>query len=69
MRGAGDTLSPMLISFFGAIFLRVGVIYVFTMEMGWGLAGVWWGTVIDWGLRAVVGYILFRRGRWKRIAL
>jgi len=69
MRGAGDTLSPMLISFFGAIFLRVGVIYVFTMEMEWGLAGVWGGTVIDWGLRAVVGYILFRRGRWKRIAL
>ncbi|MBT5873835.1 MAG: MATE family efflux transporter [Candidatus Latescibacteria bacterium] len=69
MRGAGDTLSPMLISLFGAVFLRVGVIYLFTIEFGWGLAGVWWGTVIDWGLRAVVGYILFRHGRWKRISI
>lgn len=69
MRGAGDTLSPMLISLFGAVFLRVGVIYLFTIEFGWGLAGVWWGTVIDWGLRAVVGYLLFRGGRWKRISI
>lgn len=69
MRGAGDTVSPMLISFFGAIFVRVAVIYLLAIEWGWGLPGVWWGTVIDWGLRAVVGYMLFRWGRWKRVVL
>ena len=69
MRGAGDTFSPMLIGLFGAIFLRIGVLYLLTIELGWGLSGVWWGTVIDWGVRACIAYVLFRRGRWKKIEL
>jgi len=69
MRGAGDTFSPMLIGLFGAIFLRVGMLYLLTIELGWGLAGVWWGTVIDWGVRMAISYVLFRRGRWKKIEL
>lgn len=69
MRGAGDTLSPMLISFFGAVFLRVGVIYLLTIRLGLGLPGIWYGTAIDWGLRATVGYALFRRGRWKQVKI
>lgn len=69
MRGAGDTVSPMLISVFGAIFLRIGMMYVLVIELGWGLPGVWYGTALDWGIRLVIAYFLFRRGRWKRIAI
>jgi Na+-driven multidrug efflux pump len=69
MRGAGDTLSPMLINLFGAIFLRVGVIYTLVIVFGGGLPGVWFGTAIDWGVRTVIGYLLFRRGRWKAVKL
>ncbi len=69
MRGAGDTLSPMLISIFGAIFLRIGMMYVLVIGLGWGLPGVWYGTAIDWGVRLLIAYFLFRRGRWKRVVL
>ncbi|MBM3263896.1 MAG: MATE family efflux transporter [candidate division Zixibacteria bacterium] len=69
MRGAGDTLSPMLISLFGAIFLRIGVIYLLVVLWGGGLPGVWLGTAIDWGIRTIIGYVLFRRGRWKKVNL
>ena len=69
MRGAGDTVSPMLISIFGAIFLRIGMMYVLVIELGWGLPGVWYGTALDWGIRLVIAWFLFRRGRWKRIKI
>ena len=69
MRGAGDTLSPMLISIFGAIFLRIGMMYFIVIGLGWGLPGVWYGTALDWAVRMVIAYFLFRRGRWKRVVL
>lgn len=67
MRGAGDTVSPMIVTFIGAIVIRIGVIYVLAITLGLGLPGVWLGTVIDWTLRATAGYVLFRRGRWMRV--
>lgn len=69
MRGAGDTLSPMLISLFGALFLRVGMIYLLVVTLNGGLPGIWYGTAIDWAVRTVICYFLFRRGRWKKIKL
>jgi putative MATE family efflux protein len=69
MRGAGDTITPMVISVIGAVFLRVGVIYLFAITWEMGLPGVWYGTVVDWTVRGAAGYILYKRGRWKRIQL
>lgn len=67
MRGAGDTVSPMIVTFMGAIVLRISLVYWMAIMMGWGLSGVWIATAIDWTLRAAAGWYLFRRGRWKRI--
>jgi Na+-driven multidrug efflux pump len=69
MRGAGDTVTPLLISVFGAVLLRIGVIYLLVMVWGLGLAGVWYGTAIDWTVRGLLGYTLYRRGRWKKVEL
>ncbi|MBM4047222.1 MAG: MATE family efflux transporter, partial [Planctomycetes bacterium] len=66
LRGAGDTLSPMLVTTIG-IFLRVPVVYLFGVIFGWGLVGVWLGCAVDWTARAAVVYALFRRGRWRRL--
>jgi putative MATE family efflux protein len=64
LRGAGDTRSPMLVSLIGVIFFRVAVVWLLTVQLGLGLAGVWLGTAIDWAGRAIVVYLLFRGGRW-----
>ncbi len=66
LRGAGDTRSPMLVSLLGAIVFRVSAVWLLAIYFKLGLAGVWYGTAIDWLGRAVVVWILYRRGRWKR---
>lgn len=69
LRGAGDTRTPMVVTLVGVLFLRILVVYLLAIRMGWGLAGVWWGTAIDWNVRALLMWILFRRGRWRDIRL
>ncbi len=59
MRGAGDTVSPMIVTFIGAIIVRISLVYWMTILLGWGLSSVWIATAIDWTLRAIVGWILF----------
>jgi Na+-driven multidrug efflux pump len=67
LRGAGDTLIPMLVTLFGVAFMRVAVVYLFAVTLDWGLAGVWWGTAVDWAGRSALIWFFFRRGRWKRV--
>jgi len=67
MRGAGDTRTPMWVTLAGTAFLRLAVVYLFVEVLGWGLAGVWWGTAVDWAGRTALIWALFRRGRWKGV--
>ena len=67
LRGAGDTLSPMIITIVGTLCFHLPVAYVFGIVLEWGLPGIWFGAALGWILRAIAVYILFRRGRWRRI--
>ncbi|MDO8137947.1 MAG: MATE family efflux transporter, partial [Candidatus Brocadiales bacterium] len=67
LRGAGDTFSPMIITIVATLFVHVPIAYVFGIVFGWGLAGIWFGAALDWIGRSVAVYILFKRGRWRRI--
>ncbi len=67
LRGAGDTRTPMWVSLFGVACLRLVVVYLFAVVLGWGLPGVWWGTTVDWAGRSILIWALFRRGRWKEV--
>jgi putative MATE family efflux protein len=69
LRGAGDTRSPMLVSLVGVICFRIAAVYVLAVVLGLGLAGVWLGTAVDWAGRTVVMYIMYRRGRWKKLRI
>jgi putative MATE family efflux protein len=69
LKGAGDTRSPLYVSLVGVTLFRVPVVYLLAIGLGWGLAGVWLGTAIDWAARAATSYALYRRGRWKQVEL
>jgi MATE family multidrug resistance protein len=69
LRGAGDTRTPMLVALVGPVFIRLFSCWYLAFEQGWGLYGIWIGTTLDWGTRAVLLSLVFRRGRWKRITV
>jgi putative MATE family efflux protein len=69
LRGAGDTISPMIITIVGTLCFHVPISYLFGITLGWGLAGVWFGSALDWICRAIAIYILYKRGRWKRVTV
>jgi MATE family, multidrug efflux pump len=67
LRGAGDTISPMIITIVGTLFFHIPLSYLLGITLGWGLPGVWFGSALDWIVRAIAMYILYRKGRWKSI--
>jgi putative MATE family efflux protein len=69
LRGAGDTLSPMIVTIVGTLCFHLPVAYLFGIVLEWGLAGIWFGAALDWILRAIAVYILFRKGRWRTIKI
>jgi putative MATE family efflux protein len=67
LRGAGDTLFPMLVTFVVIWVIRVPAALVLGLALGMGLAGAWAGMAIELSLRGVIYFLRFRRGRWKLI--
>ena len=74
MRGSGDTVTPMWITMFTTILLRIPVAY--------GLAyltrceefpngrpeALFISLLVSWSMGALISYIVFRRGKWRRKA-
>ncbi len=69
LRGAGDTKNPMRVALTGPVLVRIGATWLFAFALGWGLFGVWLGSTLDWLVRAAWLAVVFRRGRWKTIAV
>ena len=75
MRGCGDTVTPMWITMISTIVLRIPVAY--------GLAyltrsadfpngqpkALFISLLISWTLGALISYIVFLRGKWRRKAM
>jgi putative MATE family efflux protein len=66
LRGAGRTRHALLVSFIGAVFVRVGATWLFSVTLGLGLVGVWLGSTVDWMTRSCVYALLFRRRAFTR---
>jgi len=63
MRGAGDTLIPMFITFFALWIVRIPVCYYLSLKMG--PVGIWWGIPIAWIIGLILSYLYYLTGRWK----
>lgn len=65
LRGAGDTLWPLIATFFGVIIVRDTLAHVFVNVLGYGLIGAWVATFIDQFVRWFFVNMRFRTGKWK----
>jgi putative MATE family efflux protein len=63
--GAGDTFTPTLINLFCFWFWEIPLAYVLAKGLGRGPRGVFMSIMIAFSTLAVVGILVFRRGRWK----
>ncbi|MEM9291254.1 MAG: MATE family efflux transporter [Acidobacteriota bacterium] len=63
--GAGDTLTPTWINFGCFWLLQIPLAWALAIPGGYGPSGVFAAIAISYSVSAVVGILLFRRGRWK----
>jgi putative MATE family efflux protein len=63
--GAGDTYTPTLINLFCYWLFQIPLAYGLALPVGLGAQGVFLAITIAESTIAVVGVLVFRRGRWK----
>ena len=69
LRGAGDTLWPLVSTFIGVIGIRSVLAYIFVTKLGLGLSGAWIAVFVDQFIRWLLIYLRYRTGKWKYIKL
>jgi putative MATE family efflux protein len=64
--GAGDTDTPTIINLFCYWLFQIPLAYILAIRWGLGTRGVFLAITVAESLVAVVGMLVFRRGRWKQ---
>jgi putative MATE family efflux protein len=64
--GAGDTVTPTVVNFFGFWLLEIPLAYVLAVPLKMQANGAYYSIVVAEAAIALAGVLLFRRGRWKR---
>ena len=65
--GAGDTITPTVLNFFGFWCFQIPLAYTLAVLLDVGPKGVFMSIAIAESAMAVVGILLFRRGKWKLV--
>jgi putative MATE family efflux protein len=63
--GAGDTVTPTVVNFFGFWLLEIPLAYFLALRTGMHEAGAYASIVVAECAIALAGVLLFRRGNWK----
>ena len=64
--GAGDTVTPTIVNFFGFWMLEIPLAYLLAIPLHMRSRGVFLSIVVAEAAIAAAGVVLFKRGRWKR---
>jgi MATE family multidrug resistance protein len=67
LRGAGDTRAVLGIMSVGVWGVRLAPAYLLAVVAGLGVPGAWIAAVTDINTRALLMFLRFRQGKWKRI--
>lgn len=65
LRGAGDVWFSLVSLIASCWICSIGIPYLLTVKLGFGLVGIWIGTAADETVRALVTYFRWRSGKWK----
>lgn len=67
--GAGDTRTPIIISFFGFWVFQIPLAYLISIQLGFGPVGVYSAIGLAESLMAIVAITIFRKGKWKSVKI
>ncbi|HEY4109641.1 MATE family efflux transporter [Puia sp.] len=65
--GAGDTRTPTVINLFCCWAFQIPLAWTLAIGLKLGPKGVFWAILITETAISIVSFIIFRRGRWKRV--
>lgn len=64
LRSAGDATFSSVVSLITMWVVRVGLGYIFTITLGFGVQGVWSCMGFEWAVRALIFYLRYQSGVW-----
>lgn len=67
LRGAGDTVWPLIIAAIGMWPVRLGLAAILVLWLDMGLFGAWLAMVVDLWVRGIITFLRFRSGHWQRV--
>lgn len=67
--GAGDTKTPTIINFFCSWVIELPLAYFLAISLGLGPQGIFLAISLSAVLLALVSIMIFRKGRWKTVAV
>jgi Na+-driven multidrug efflux pump len=67
LRGAGDTITSMVITIITLWIIRIPASYFLSVEIG--SLGIWWGIPIAWIIGLFISLLYYRSGRWRKKAV
>jgi putative MATE family efflux protein len=67
--GAGDTRTPIIISFFGFWIFQIPLAYYLAMETPMAEKGVYIAISLAESCMAITAYLVFQRGKWKSVKI
>jgi len=69
LRAAGDVKFTMFVSIASTVMIRLVFSVLFGMVLNLGVIGIAYAMCLDWIIRAVIFWIRFKSGKWKRFQL
>ncbi len=69
LRAAGDVTFTMIVCTVSMWVFRIFFAYFLSVNLGFGVVGVWAAMILDWAVRSVFFVARYKGGKWKKTAI